>query len=77
MAYVLLCALRRIGLHDTDFAQATCGTLRLKLLQIGALVRFSVRRFRIAMAKACPAAQDWGRAAVRLALAAIARASPA
>jgi hypothetical protein len=28
MAYVLLCALRRIGLHDTDFAKATCGTMR-------------------------------------------------
>ena len=77
MAYVLLCALRRIGLHDTDFARATCGTIRLKLLKIGALVRISVRRIRIAMASACPAAQDWGRAAVRLAIAAIARASPA
>ena len=77
MAYVLLCALRRIGLHDTDFAQATCGTIRLKLLKIGALVRISVRRIKIAMASACPAAHDWGRAAVRLAIATIARASPA
>ena len=67
----------RIGLHDTDFAQATCGTIRLKLLKIGALVRISVRRIKIAMASACPAAQDWGRAAMRLAIAAIARASPA
>jgi Transposase DDE domain group 1 len=58
MAYVLLCALRRIGLHDTDFAKATCGTIRLKLLKIGAIVRFSVRRIKIAMASACPAAQD-------------------
>ena len=76
MAYVLLCALRRIGLHDTDLADATCGTIRLKLLKIGALVRISVRRIRIAMASACPAAQIWGTAAVRLALAARARASP-
>jgi Transposase DDE domain group 1 len=76
MAYVLLCALRRIGLHDTAFAKATCGTIRLKLLKIGALVRISVRRIKIAMASACPAAQDWGRAAIRLA-AANARASPA
>jgi hypothetical protein len=59
MAYVLMCALRRIGLHDTDFAQATCGTIRLKLLKIGALVRISVRRIKIAMASACPVAQDW------------------
>ncbi len=77
MGYVLLCALRRIGLHDTQFAQATCGTIRLKLLKIGAIVRISVRRIKIAMASACPAAQDWGRAAIRLALAALARASPA
>jgi Transposase DDE domain group 1 len=54
MAYVLLCALRRIGLAHTQFAQATCGTIRLKLLKIGALVRISVRRIKIAMASACP-----------------------
>ena len=77
MAYVLLCALRRIGLHGTKMANATCGSIRLKLLKIGALVRISVRRIRIAMASACPAAQIWGIAAVRLAIAALARASPA
>jgi hypothetical protein len=54
MAYVLLCALRRIGLPYTRFAQATCGTIRLKLLKIGALVRVSVRRITVAMASACP-----------------------
>ena len=77
MAYVLLCAMRRIGLHHTPFADASCGTIRLKLLKIGALVRISVRRIKVAMASACPAAQDWGPAAIRLALAALARASPA
>jgi hypothetical protein len=77
MAYVLLCALRRIGLRDTELADATCGTIRLKLLKIGALVRISVRRIKIAMASACPAIQDWSRAAIRLAAAALARASPA
>src|SRR5437879_3928519 len=77
MAYVLVCALRRIGLHDTEFAQATCGTIRLKLLKIGAIVRISVRRVKIAMASACPAAREWGLAAIRLALAALAPASPA
>ncbi len=76
MAYALMCALRRIGLHGTELADATCGTIRLKLLKIGALVRISVRRIRIAMAAACPAAQVWGIAAVRLALAQLARASP-
>ena len=54
MAYVLLCALRRIGLAFTQFAEATCGTIRLRLLKLGALVRVSVRRIKIAMASACP-----------------------
>jgi hypothetical protein len=54
MAYVLLCALRRIGLAHTRFAQATCGTIRLQLLKIGALVRISVRRVKVAMASAFP-----------------------
>jgi hypothetical protein len=77
MAYVLLCALRRIGLHHTPFTNASCGTIRLKLLKIGALVRVSVRRIKIAMASGCPAALAWGGAAVRLNAAASARASPA
>jgi len=77
MAYVLMCALRRIGLHGTELADATCGTIRLKLLKIGARVRISVRRIRISMASACPVAPDWGRAALRLAIAAVARAYPA
>jgi Transposase DDE domain group 1 len=54
LAYVLLCGLRRIGLAHTQFAQATCGTIRLKLLKIGALVKISVRRVAIAMASGCP-----------------------
>ena len=74
MAYVLMCAVRRIGLDHTEFAEATCGTIRLKLLKIGALVRISVRRIKVAMASGCPAAAVWGLAATRLM--ARARASP-
>ncbi len=48
MAYVLLCALRRIGLAHTQFADATCGTIRLRLLKIGALARTSCRRIKLA-----------------------------
>ncbi len=40
-AYVLLGAVRRIGLAHTQFAQATCGTIRLKLLKLAGLVRIS------------------------------------
>ena len=67
MAYVLLCALRRIGLAHTQFATATCGTIRLKLLKLGALVKVSARRVKIAFASACPWADDWRLAAGRLA----------
>jgi hypothetical protein len=77
MAYVLLCALRRIGLQETQFAEATCGTIRLKLLKVGALVRISVRRIKIAMASGCPSAREWGHAAVRIEAATRARGSPA
>lgn len=73
MAYVLICALRRIGLAHTQFAEASCGTIRLKLLKIGALVTISVRRIKVAMASACPHADDWRLAATRLRL----RAPPA
>jgi DDE family transposase len=75
MAYVLLCALRRIGLAHTGLAAATCGTIRLKLLKIGALVRISARRVKVAMASACPAASEWRLAHARLIIAA--RAPPA
>ena len=66
MAYVLLCALRRIGLAHTQFAEATCGTIRLKLLKLGALVRVSVRRIKIAMASACPWQDEFALAHARL-----------
>jgi hypothetical protein len=66
MAYVLLCALRRIGLAHTQFAQATCGTIRLKLLKLGALVRISVRRIKLAMASACPFQHEFSLAHARL-----------
>jgi hypothetical protein len=66
MAYVLVCALRRIGLAHTQFAEATAGTIRLKLLKIGALVTVSVRRIRIAMASGCPFQAEWALAHARL-----------
>jgi hypothetical protein len=62
MAYVLLCALRRIALKHTQFAKASCGTIRLKLLKIGALVRVSVRRIKLAMASAYPWQHEWALA---------------
>lgn len=66
IAYVLLCALRRIGLAHTLFAEATCGTIRLKLLKLGALVRVSVRRIKGGMASACPHQDEFSLAHARL-----------
>ena len=66
-AYVLLCAVRRIGLAHTQFAEATCGTIRLKLLKLAGLVRISARRVKFALASACPFADEWRLAAARLA----------
>jgi hypothetical protein len=66
MAYVLVTALRRIGLAGTELATATCGSIRLKLLKIGALVTGSVRRVRIAMASSCPDAAVFRLAHARL-----------
>jgi hypothetical protein len=71
-AYVLLAALRRIGLAHIEPAQATCGTIRLKLLKIGALLRISVRRTKIALASAASAANAWRLAACRVQAAALA-----
>ena len=66
MAYVLLCALRRLALQQTQFVKATCGTIRLKLLKIGALVRTSVRRITFAMASGYPYQRDFARAHAQL-----------
>jgi len=54
MAYVLVESTRRLALAGTEFAKATCGTIRRKLFKIGALVTISVRRIRFAMASGCP-----------------------
>ena len=69
-AYVLMSALRRIGLTNTRLADAPCGTIRLKLLEIGALVKISVRRVLFSMASAFPYVDDYATAWAALSLAA-------
>ena len=66
-AYALICAVRRVGLAHTQFAQATCGTIRLKLLKLAGLVRITARRIKFALASAHPYANEWRLAAARLA----------
>jgi hypothetical protein len=67
MAYVLLCALRGLALAHTRFARATGGTIRLRLLKIGALVRTSVRRIKLAMPSAFPDQAEYRAAHAALA----------
>ena len=54
VAYLLLDALRRLGLRGTSLARARCDTIRLKLLKIGAQIRISVRRIWILLASSYP-----------------------
>ena len=70
MAYVLICALRRIGLANTRLAKASCATIRLRLFKIGALVSVSVRRIKLAMNSACPFQREWALTYARLSAAA-------
>jgi hypothetical protein len=58
-AYILMHALRRIGLAGTTLARACAHTIRLRVLKIGATVRVSVRRVKLAMSEACPAQREF------------------
>ena len=61
VAYVLMEALRRLGLKQTELAQAQCSTIRLKLLKIGALIRITVRKVWVSMAEGYPDAEMFAR----------------
>jgi hypothetical protein len=61
IAYLLMEALRRLGLKETELAQAQVTTIRLKVLKIGALIRVTVRKVWIALAGGYPYAELWAR----------------
>jgi hypothetical protein len=54
LAYSLIEAIRRCALKGTDMARAQCGTIRLKLLKIGAVVIRNTRRVSLHLSSACP-----------------------
>jgi len=54
VAYVLMNLLRRLGLHETQLRRAQAGTIRTRLLKIGALVKVSVRRIYASLSSAYP-----------------------
>jgi hypothetical protein len=66
LAYLLLNQLRQVGLAGTELAQATCGTIRLKLLKIGGVVRVSVRRVWVSLSSACPWQSLFAKVAAQL-----------
>jgi hypothetical protein len=53
-AYLLLERLRTFGLAGTELAQATVGSVRLKLLKVAAQVRVCVRRVYVQLSSAYP-----------------------
>jgi len=66
VAYLLMEALRRLGLKGTELARAQCGTIRLKLLKIGAQIRVTVRKVWVSMAGGYPYAELWARVHAQL-----------
>ena len=54
LAYTLIEAMQRIGLHGTELARAYAGTLRLKLFKIGALIVRNTRRVRLLLSSHYP-----------------------
>jgi hypothetical protein len=68
VAYLLMEALRRLGLEGTELARAQCGTIRLKLLKIGALIRVTVRKIWVSLAGGYAYVEVWARIWSRLQL---------
>ena len=54
LAYTLLEAIRRLALQHTELANVYVGTLRLKLLKIGAVILRNTRRVRFLLSSAYP-----------------------
>ena len=66
VAYVLINAIRRRALAGTDLARAQCGTIRNRLLKIGARIRVTVRRIWVHMSSSHPSQQLFELAMARL-----------
>jgi hypothetical protein len=54
MAYILIESTRRIALKNTELATAQCGTIRLKLYKIGAVILRNTRRIRFLLSSNYP-----------------------
>jgi hypothetical protein len=67
LAYMLLEAIRRLALRGTELANAYVGTLRLKLLKVGAVILRNTRRIRFLLSSAYPHQRLFLHVAARLA----------
>ena len=76
LAYVLVQAVRRVGLVDTSLAKAQCGSIRQWLLKIGALVRVTVRKVWVSLASACPYREVFAQVYANLRAAVVTQPSP-
>lgn len=65
-AYVLMETIRRVGLRGSDLARAQVGTIRLKLLKIGAVIVRNTRRIRFFFSSAYPYQQLFASACAAL-----------
>lgn len=61
IAYSLVSGLRRLGLPATQLATAQVGTIRLRLLKIGAQIRVTVRKVWVQMASSFPLQDLFGQ----------------
>ena len=66
IACTLIETIRRLGLKGTGMARAQAGTIRLKLLKIGAVIVRNSRRVRFHLSAACPHKALFMLAAARL-----------
>ena len=66
LAYTLIEAIRRVALAGTEMARAQAGTIRLRLLRIGAVVIRNTRRVSLHLSTACPDKALFHLAAARL-----------
>lgn len=67
VAYLLMSALRRVGLKDTELAKAQCDTIRLKLFKIGARIHITARKVWISLSSSYPMAALFVRICANLA----------
>lgn len=69
VAYMMMSALRRLGLKDTDLAKAQCDTIRLKLFKIGARITITARKIWVSFSSSYPMASLFARVCANLAYA--------